>query len=577
MAFANQAAVVIHDTRLFEQAQREIAERKQIEERLARQAREMVLLNQIRMAIAREVDLPVVLKKVVEAIAHTFGYPLVSIYLLQNDVFILLHQVGYNQPKQRISLSKEISEEVIQKPVLVKDIKASHRFSVEFEEITSRICVPLFDQKQVIGILNVESLEGLILDEADLHLMTTLSEYLNIAIERANLFAEARGNEEKYNALIEQSNDAIYLIYGNRFEMVNRKFRELFGVTQKELNDPNFAFTNIIAPKSRRLIIEQTSLEQNRQREGGPKVSPIYEFTALDKDGKEIEVELSVSYPTYKGGLATQGVLRDITERKRVEAERATFQAQMFHSAKLASIGELAAGVAHEINNPIFSIREYADLILEETPKDSPAYGMLETIIREANRIAEIVRNLLEFSRASETNFNPIQLRDVWDLVYKLVAQSFHQQHIQLEVDIPEGLPPIKARGQQLQQVLLNLLTNARDALLEKYPGTQKHPQKQVTIRARLVANTFALTYPDNEKIEEVIQLTVRDEGVGISPENRERLFTPFFTTKRPKSGTGLGLSICHKIIEEHYGTIDVASEEGLFTEFRIILPRVID
>jgi PAS domain-containing protein len=92
----------------------------------------------------------------------------------------------------------------------------------------------------VIGILNVESLDEQLLGEADLHLLTTLSEYLNIAIERANLFAEARGNEEKYNALIEQSKDAIYLIYGNRFEMVNRKFQELFGVTQKELNDPNF-------------------------------------------------------------------------------------------------------------------------------------------------------------------------------------------------------------------------------------------------------------------------------------------------------------------------------------------------
>jgi signal transduction histidine kinase len=271
--------------------------------------------------------------------------------------------------------------------------------------------------------------------------------------------------------------------------------------------------------------------------------------------------------------LATQGVLRDITERKRVEAEQANFQAQMFHSAKLASIGELAAGVAHEINNPIFSIREFADLILEDTAKDAPAYGMLETIIREANRIADIVRNLLEFSRPSEANFNPIQLQDVWELVYKLVGQSFYKQNIQLEVDIPEDLPSLKARGQQLQQVLLNLLTNARDALLEKYPDPQRHPEKRITVRASQVENKFALTYPDSQEITEVIMLTVRDEGVGISSENQERLFTPFFTTKRPKSGSGLGLSICHKIIEEHHGRIEVESEEGKFTEFRIILP----
>jgi PAS domain S-box-containing protein len=567
------------DTRLFEKAQREIAERKQIEEKLARQAREMVLLDQIRMAVAREVDLPAVLKKMVEAIANIFGYTLVSVYLLQNNNLILQHQVGYHKPRRKIPLAGRIRGEVIdsKKPTLVKDDQATPEFSFEYEKITSRVCVPLFDQTQMIGILNVESLDGHYLGEADLRLMTTLSEYINIAIERANLFAEARGNEEKYNTLIEQSNDAIYLIYGNRFEMVNRKFRELFGVTQKELNDPNFAFTNIVAPKSRKLVIEQSKLERGRQGEAAPKVSPIYEFTALDKDGKEIEVELSVSYPTYKGGLATQGVLRDITERKRVEAEQATFQAQMFHSAKLASIGELAAGVAHEINNPIFSIREFADLILEDTAKDAPAYSMLETIIREANRIADIVRNLLEFSRPSETNLNPIQLQNVWELVYKLVGQSFYKQNIQLEVDIPKGLPLIKARGQQLQQVLLNLLMNARDALLEKYPGSQKHPEKRVTISARRVENAFALTYPDGQEIAEAIILTVRDEGIGISSENQEHLFTPFFTTKRPKSGSGLGLSICHKIVEEHHGRIEVESEEGKFTEFRIILPLIIE
>jgi PAS domain S-box-containing protein len=572
---AQQGAIAFENALLFEEAQREIAERKQIEEKLARQAREMVLLDQIRMAVAREVDLSAVLKKMVEAIVNTFGYALVSVYLLQNNNLILQHQIGYHKPRRKIPLVGRIKEEVIdsKQPALVKDNQATLEFSFEYEKITSRVCVPLFDQNQVIGILNVESLDGHYLGEADLRLMTTLSEYINIAIERANLFAEARGNEEKYNALIEQSNDAIYLIYGNRFEMVNRKFTELFGVTQKELNDPNFAFTNIVAPKSRKLVIEQSKLERGRQGEAATKVSPIYEFTALDKDGKEIEVELSVSYPTYKGGLATQGVLRDITERKRVEAEQATFQAQMFHSAKLASIGELAAGVAHEINNPIFSIRELADLILEDTAKDDPAYSMLETIIREANRIADIVRNLLEFSRPSETNLNPIQLQDVWELVYKLVGQSFYKQNIQLEVDIPEALPPLKARGQQLQQVLLNLLTNARDALLEKYPGSQKHPEKRITIRARQVENRFALTYPDGQEMAEVIMLTVRDEGVGISSENQERLFTPFFTTKRPKSGSGLGLSICHKIIEEHHGRIEVESEEGKFTEFRIILP----
>jgi signal transduction histidine kinase len=250
-------------------------------------------------------------------------------------------------------------------------------------------------------------------------------------------------------------------------------------------------------------------------------------------------------------------------------------QAQIFQNAKLASMGELAAGVAHEINNPIFAIREYAALILEDTSKTHSNYPMLETIIGEANRIAEIVRNLLEFARPSEVRFRVVHLGEIWQLVQTLVGQSFQEQNIQLEVDIPDDLPLIKARRQQLQQVLLNLVTNARDALKEKYPGNERHPGKRITIKARFITGVEIPLLIDEkkERINQAIQLTVRDEGMGISPEHRENLFTPFFTTKRHQGGTGLGLSISHKIIEEHSGRIDIKSEPGEFTEFIITLP----
>jgi PAS domain S-box-containing protein len=124
-------------------------------------------------------------------------------------------------------------------------------------------------------------------------------------------------NEEKYRTLIEKSSDAIFLLYGGRFEIINRKFEELFGVTEEDTNDPNFVFTNIVAPKSRRLVVEGAARLGVEER-----LSPRYEFTALDKDGNEIEVELTVSYPAYRRGIATQGIVRDITERKRIEEEK---------------------------------------------------------------------------------------------------------------------------------------------------------------------------------------------------------------------------------------------------------------
>jgi PAS domain S-box-containing protein len=572
---AQQGAIALENARLFGQAQQEIMERKRAEARLARQAEEAALLNRVRTALARELEIPGLAQSVVEAMTNIFAYAMAALYLIKDQVLTLQHQVGYRRLIERLSLWQGIRAEVVRrgKPVLLTDAYVDLTLLETVEPITSVICLPLYNQGTVVGTLEVGSSAGWTLGESELRLMTMVSEYVSIAFERAYLYTEARESEEKYRTLIEQSQDAIYLIYGNRFEIVNHKFQELFGVTQEEINNPDFVFTNIISPKSRRWVAEQTNIEEGP--DATPVVSPVYEFTALDKDGREIEVELSVSYPTYKGSIATQGILRDITERKRAEAERAAIQAQMFQNAKLASMGELAAGVAHEINNPIFAIREYADLILEDTPQSVPTYRMLETIIREADRIADIVRNLLEFSRPGETNFNPVHLREIWQLVYTLIRQSFQKQNIRLEVDIPDDLPLVKARRQQIQQVMLNLMTNARDALKEKYAETQHHPNKRIMVKARTTkaVDISAPRAKNGDKIDQFVQFSVRDEGKGISVKDRENLFTPFFTTKRHQGGTGLGLSISYKIIENHGGRIEVYSEPGEFTEFIVTLP----
>jgi PAS domain S-box-containing protein len=134
--------------------------------------------------------------------------------------------------------------------------------------------------------------------------------------ERKQIEEMLRESEEKYRTLIEQSDDAIYLIYGGKFEVINRRFQEMFGVSREDINDPDFVFTNIVAPRSRKLVSAWTSEGRGR------KISPRYEFAAIDRNGTEIDVELIVSYPTYKDGLATQGVLRDITRRKMIERER---------------------------------------------------------------------------------------------------------------------------------------------------------------------------------------------------------------------------------------------------------------
>ncbi|MCB0162784.1 MAG: GAF domain-containing protein [Anaerolineae bacterium] len=573
-AIAQQGATALENARLFHQLEQEIAERTRAEEKLARKARESQLLDKIRIAVARELDRPILIKTVVEAVATTLGHTIVGLYLLKNNKLVLQHKVGPDQVASQLPLEQNSCGYAVKtgKPILIKNVKAAtDTFSANLDNINSEICVPLLEQDTVVGTLNVASQAKL--ERADLRVLTLLCEYVSIALERARLYMEARESEEKYRTLIEQSNDAIYLIYGNKFEIVNRKFEELFGVTQEEINNPGFSFTNILSHKNQRQVVDHQDLKSARSNNDTVKVSPVYEFTALNKDGDEIEVELTVSYPTYKGHMATQGVLRDITDRKRAEAEKIAMQAHMFQSAKLASLGELAAGIAHEINNPIFAIRQFAELMQEDTANNSPDYSMLQVIMGEADRIAQIVRNLLEFSRPSETSFSLVPLLDIWQPVHKLAEQPLQENNIKLDLYLTDDLPPLRARSQQIQQVFLNLINNAIDALKEKYPDGQSHPDKRITVKAHLIAVASFPLLLEDDHISQFIQVSIRDEGIGISPSDRENLFTPFFTTKRPDKGTGLGLSISHKIIEEHHGKIEVNSEVGKFTEFVVTLP----
>jgi PAS domain S-box-containing protein len=255
------------------------------------------------------------------------------------------------------------------------------------------------------------------------------------------------------------------------------------------------------------------------------------------------------------------GIIQDITERKLLEQERVVMEAQLRQQQKLESIGTLASGVAHEINNPITGIMNYAQLIQDRLPGDSPLTEFTGEIMRETQRVATIVRHLLTFARQERQSHSPARLVDIVDAVLSLVRTVIGRDRIILQVTIPKDLPSLKCRSQQIQQVIMNLVTNARDALNDRYPG--HHPDKVLSLHASL--------RPDGDR--RWIRLTVEDHGTGIAPEVRERIFDPFFTTKGRDAGTGLGLSISHGIVKEHRGEWTVESEPGRFTRMHIDLP----
>ncbi|MDA3971891.1 MAG: ATP-binding protein [Desulfobulbaceae bacterium] len=252
-------------------------------------------------------------------------------------------------------------------------------------------------------------------------------------------------------------------------------------------------------------------------------------------------------------------LLQDITEEK-------IYQAETMRTSQLASLGELSAGVAHEINNPINGIINYAQLLLDDSQDQPDSQNMLGRITKEGERIANIVSKLLAFSRQNNDNDEPIRevdLATVLEDSFVLLKHQFLNDHIIYKVHFQEPILPVMAIHQQLQQVFINLLSNAKYALNKKFPTLDNEKRLDITC----------------SKVEHngtpFVRILFQDQGCGIPPEIIKLACNPFFSTKEPGAGTGLGLSISRSIITSFGGFLFIESEEGKFTKIKVDLPTM--
>lgn len=267
----------------------------------------------------------------------------------------------------------------------------------------------------------------------------------------------------------------------------------------------------------------------------------------VERRGEEgVEWEIN-TYPIYdeQGGVVFSIVLeQDVTEKYLLENILA-------RSEKLAVIGQLAAGVAHEINNPLTAIIANAQILHRDLPADHDLQDSVDLISRAGARAAQVVRNLLDFARKEEFHLGLTDVNETVGRALELIRHEIMSRSIRLKFKSDPSLPSILASEDQLQSVWLNLLLNAIDAL-DKEPAS-------VSVQTR--------------KVGSEILISIADNGKGIPPERLTRIFEPFFTTKAPGRGTGLGLSVSHRIVKQHGGTIRVESKVGSGSEFTVILP----
>ena len=312
----------------------------------------------------------------------------------------------------------------------------------------------------------------------------------------------------------------------------------------------------LIVLVSNRIVAGITKLRQGTEIIGAGDLDYQVDVESQDEIG---DLAHAFNEMTHRLRQSYHALEEEIAERKQVELEKRLMEAQIQQQQKLESIGTLASGVAHEINNPLMGIINYAELIGDEVENESlKAYT--EGIIKEGNRVATIVRNLLSFARQDKESHSPADLKDIIDSSLSLISSTMRKDQITIEVDVPDDLPKVQCRSQQIQQVVINLLTNAHDALNERYASYDENKLIRISVQPlEIEGSTW-------------VRMTIEDRGPGIPQDMIERIFDPFFTSKPRDEGTGLGLSVSFGIVREHKGRLLVESKLGEYTRFHMEL-----
>ncbi len=401
---------------------------------------------------------------------------------------------------------------------------------------------------------------------------TTVKEDHNYSVRARRYASDELGQlTDTFNAMLSDIEDA-----NRRVRSSEERYRKLYntplvGMFTLDMKSCRVLVANVTAARlfgfrSIEELIEKLDCERQLMRRpgGAGLVETIEEAGELrDEELAYLRQDGEQRWALFSGRIIPgknhlEGAFVDVTDRKATEQKYAALESQLRHQQKLEAIGTLASGVAHEINNPIQAIMGFADLLEMDAAPGSESQLLAQQVMDHGERVAKIVRNLLAFSRQQPEHRTR---EDVGRLVAEavtLVATAMRHAKIRLDVDIQPDLPPLQCHAQQIQQVLMNLIMNARDAI-NSYDGC---PADRRLIR--VCAQTVS---------EELVRLTVEDSGPGIDPAALDRVFDPFYTTKGAGEGTGLGLSVSHGIVADHGGRLWAESRKDEYTRFHVDVP----
>jgi PAS domain S-box-containing protein len=531
---ARQAGVAIENARLFaaQRGEREMAEAA------ARVAR-------IALSTPTTADAAAAILEVVGDVVSLAGAAIGLLH--QNDAIMYVGATGSARTAlgKRIPLAASIARDVVPRDEHETDAPATERADVvgplhDADLSRGGVVLPLAAKSRLLGVLTAAARPGSTLPAASVDALRRLAPSIALAIDVQLLGEGERHRHERERMLataLATMDQPVFVLSLDRHVLyANDAAVREYGYTLDELTTMSVDV----------FVASAVPIRATDDLSRTPANVVIAEHVHRRRDGSQFPATVALSFIRQDNGAPIGQVLsvRNLTDERRI-AE------QLRQSEKLAALGELVAGVAHELNNPLAGISAFAQLLLEEE-LNADQRESARLIKREADRAVGVIRDLLLFSRKAGPSIGPVDLNGLVQLTLRLRAYSLRSSGVEVDTRLDMSLPELSGDDQKLQQVILNLIVNAEYAM-------RRSTTKRLVIRTALEGDT--------------VVTEISDTGTGMSEETLQRVFEPFFTTKPAGDGTGLGLSVSYGIVEAHGGVITVESAPGQGTSFRIVLP----
>jgi PAS domain S-box-containing protein len=542
----------------------DITERKRVEEMQARLAAHALFRADVSAALAvNRAPLRTTLELCAAAQVQHLGAAFARVWTLNRDQEVLDLQASAGMythidggharvPVGMFKIGKIAQE---RQPHITNNVQSDPRVSdkewAQREGMVAFAGYPLIVEDRLLGVMAMFSREALADDTIDA--LASVADVISQSIERKRAEQELGQSEERYRDLVENAHDIIYShdLKGN-YTSINRAGEQITGYTREECLSLNIADT--IAPESLNMVRDLMAQKLAGQQ------GTTYEIEIVAKNGKRIAVEVNTKLILQDGApVGVQGIARDVTDRKHLED-------QLRQSQKMEAIGQLAGGVAHDFNNLLTAINGYSTLALQRLEDDHPVKSYLEEVKKAGDRAANLTRQLLAFGRKQILQPLPINLNDVVTDMNNMLRRLIGED-IVLTAKLDPALKKIQADPGQIEQVLVNLVVNARDAMPQGGKLTIETSSRELDPE---YAAKHVGVQPGN-----YVMLAVSDTGFGMTEETKGRIFDPFYTTKEKGKGTGLGLSTVYGIIKQSGGNIWVYSEPNRGTTFKVYLPQL--